>query len=346
MAQARSARAMKTRKKKRGSITCLTDRANEANKMFIIWLCWLFRFWKGDRELEVRTATYGPGIDQLQPAKSVSHIIRGMYDQTRLIRCLLYGFVARNEIIWLLTGDHELEVRRVSYRLEIDQSKEAKSVTHIINTHTFTLTYTYTQINTYIHLHLHMHIKTYIHTNTHEHIPTYTHTHTHTLTDTRTHTYTHKYIHTHTRTHTYTHKYIHTRTRTHIKQIDKQTNTQNRHKWPAQRYVSYLLIRLFVHWFVVGQKLWRNGKVLTMFLPLRNRINKKNGIFAILVGGTRDLSSQFRLTFINRETLPGLNSHFLCGINLYTLGTMKLERGKNRDWFWNSRPWLPTVSFA
>ena len=62
-------------RKKRGSITCPTDRANEANKMFIIWLCWLFRFWKGDRELEVRMATYGPGIDQSQHAKSVSHII-------------------------------------------------------------------------------------------------------------------------------------------------------------------------------------------------------------------------------------------------------------------------------
>ena len=62
-------------RKKRGSITCHTDRANEANKMFIIWFCWLFRFWKGDRELEVRTATYGPGIDQSQHAKSFSHII-------------------------------------------------------------------------------------------------------------------------------------------------------------------------------------------------------------------------------------------------------------------------------
>ena len=30
------------------------DGANEANKMFIIWLHWLFQFWKGDRELEVR----------------------------------------------------------------------------------------------------------------------------------------------------------------------------------------------------------------------------------------------------------------------------------------------------
>ena len=33
-------------RKKRGSITCGTDRANEASKMFIILLCWLFRFWK------------------------------------------------------------------------------------------------------------------------------------------------------------------------------------------------------------------------------------------------------------------------------------------------------------
>ena len=65
----------KQRRKKRGSITCPTDWANEANKMFIIWLCWLFRFWKGDREPEVRTATYGPGIDQSQHAKSVSHMI-------------------------------------------------------------------------------------------------------------------------------------------------------------------------------------------------------------------------------------------------------------------------------
>ena len=39
MAQARSVRAMKTKKEKRGSITCRTDRANEAKKMLIIWLC-------------------------------------------------------------------------------------------------------------------------------------------------------------------------------------------------------------------------------------------------------------------------------------------------------------------
>ena len=71
-------------RKKRGSITCRTDRANKANKMFIIWLCRLFRFWKGDRELEVRTATYRPGIDQSQHAKSVSHIIRGINTSTFL----------------------------------------------------------------------------------------------------------------------------------------------------------------------------------------------------------------------------------------------------------------------
>ena len=70
-------------RKKRGSITCRTDRANEANKMFIILLCWLFRFWNGDRELEVRTATYGPGIDQSQHAKSVSHIINVLRERER-----------------------------------------------------------------------------------------------------------------------------------------------------------------------------------------------------------------------------------------------------------------------
>ena len=77
--------------KKWGSITCCTDRANEDNKMFIIWFRWLFRFWKGDQELEVRTATYGPGIDQSQHAKSFSHIIlssiaRGCFNIYSLLR--------------------------------------------------------------------------------------------------------------------------------------------------------------------------------------------------------------------------------------------------------------------
>ena len=35
----------------------------------------IIRILKGDPELEVRTATYGPGIDQSQHGKSVSHII-------------------------------------------------------------------------------------------------------------------------------------------------------------------------------------------------------------------------------------------------------------------------------
>ena len=84
MAQARSAQATKTRKEKRGSITCRTDRANEANKMFIIWLCSLFRerdeirfdVLTSDQELEVCMATYGPEVDQSQHAKSVSHITK------------------------------------------------------------------------------------------------------------------------------------------------------------------------------------------------------------------------------------------------------------------------------
>ena len=38
IAEVQSALAMKTRKEKRGSITFHTDRAFEANKMFIIWL--------------------------------------------------------------------------------------------------------------------------------------------------------------------------------------------------------------------------------------------------------------------------------------------------------------------
>ena len=76
MAQARSARPIKTKKEKTRIHNLPSDRANKANKMFIIWLCWLFRVWKGDWELEVRTATYWPGIDQSQHTKSVSHIIK------------------------------------------------------------------------------------------------------------------------------------------------------------------------------------------------------------------------------------------------------------------------------
>ena len=87
-------------RKKRGSITCCTDRANEANKTFIIWLCRLFRFWKGDRELAVRTATYGPGIDQSQHAKSVSHIINKSISVTG--NFLNYNDLSRNIYIVIL----------------------------------------------------------------------------------------------------------------------------------------------------------------------------------------------------------------------------------------------------
>ena len=45
MAQARSTRAMKIGRKKRGSISYRTDRVNEANKIFIIWLMKLVHLW-------------------------------------------------------------------------------------------------------------------------------------------------------------------------------------------------------------------------------------------------------------------------------------------------------------
>ena len=41
---------------------------------------------QGDRELEVRTASYGSGIDQPQHAKSVSHIIN---------RCIIVEYKRR-----------------------------------------------------------------------------------------------------------------------------------------------------------------------------------------------------------------------------------------------------------
>ena len=57
-------------------------------------------------------------------------------EQTRLIRCLLYGFVdyfqEKNEIIRVLTSDQELEVRTASYEPEINQTQRAKLVSHMI----------------------------------------------------------------------------------------------------------------------------------------------------------------------------------------------------------------------
>ena len=62
--------------------------------MFIIWLCWLFQFWKGDQELEVRAATYGPDIDQSQHAKSVSHIIMYVIE-TVFVKSIVYVIVIK-----------------------------------------------------------------------------------------------------------------------------------------------------------------------------------------------------------------------------------------------------------
>ena len=46
-------------------------------------------------------------------------------EQTRLIRCLLYGFV---DYYGFEMGDRELEVRTATYVPGIDQSQQAKSV--------------------------------------------------------------------------------------------------------------------------------------------------------------------------------------------------------------------------
>ena len=57
-------------------------------------------------------------------------------EQTRLIRCLLYGFVdyseKRTKLFDILTSDQGLKVRTATYGPEIDQSQHAKSISHII----------------------------------------------------------------------------------------------------------------------------------------------------------------------------------------------------------------------
>ena len=58
-------------------------------------------------------------------------------EQTRLTRCLLYGFVdyyrKGTKSFDVLAGNQELEVRTATNRPEIEQSRHAKSVSHIIN---------------------------------------------------------------------------------------------------------------------------------------------------------------------------------------------------------------------
>ena len=57
-------------------------------------------------------------------------------EQTRLIRCLLYGFTdysgKRTKSFYVVTCDQEPEVRTATYGPEIDQSQHAKSVSHTI----------------------------------------------------------------------------------------------------------------------------------------------------------------------------------------------------------------------
>ena len=57
-------------------------------------------------------------------------------EQTRLIRCLLYGFIdysgKRTKLFDVLTSDQGLKVRTATYGPEIDQSQHAKSISHII----------------------------------------------------------------------------------------------------------------------------------------------------------------------------------------------------------------------
>ena len=78
---------------------------------------------KSDREQEVHTATYGPGIDQSLHAKSVSHIIITSYwPSARSVRQVM------------IKSDREQEVHTATYGPGIDQSLHAKSVSHIIIT--------------------------------------------------------------------------------------------------------------------------------------------------------------------------------------------------------------------
>ena len=70
-----------------------------------------------DRELEVRTATYGPGIDQSQHAKSVSHIIKYIIS---LLKCL------RQQTTFLFYGGNIYKVNlriacgHVHFRVDLD----------------------------------------------------------------------------------------------------------------------------------------------------------------------------------------------------------------------------------
>ena len=58
------------------------------------------RFWKGDGELEVRTATYGPGIDQSKHAK-IKYVASGCFDKAEIVNCLVNTRTTGNNWIFL-----------------------------------------------------------------------------------------------------------------------------------------------------------------------------------------------------------------------------------------------------
>ena len=93
-------------------------------------------------DCEVRTASYGPILFPSfygPSAKRASHEnkegknedpkLAVRTEQTRLIRCLLYGFVDYSNFEKVY---RELEVRTATYGPGIEQSQYAKSVSHII----------------------------------------------------------------------------------------------------------------------------------------------------------------------------------------------------------------------
>ena len=84
MAQAQSARALKERKEKNeyGQITCVRTEQTGLKRCLLCGFVdyfgkgtRLFYVLVGNRDQEIRMATYGPGINQSQHARSVDHII-------------------------------------------------------------------------------------------------------------------------------------------------------------------------------------------------------------------------------------------------------------------------------
>ena len=98
--------------KRRGSITCRTDRANEANKMFIIWLYWLFRekneiIWRSDNWSRAR-GRYGYLWTWQWPitAREISQpydIVHYEPDIRRVVRNMVFGAWVK-VVFWSVIG--------------------------------------------------------------------------------------------------------------------------------------------------------------------------------------------------------------------------------------------------